>query len=48
AQVNAGYDISPKSKLKYDLLYVKNYSLILDFKLMLKTLLVIFNRKGAH
>ncbi|MFH1897958.1 MAG: sugar transferase [Candidatus Desantisbacteria bacterium] len=48
AQVNAGYDISPKSKLKYDLLYVKNYSLVLDFKLMLKTLLVIFGRKGAH
>ncbi len=48
AQVNAGYDISPKSKLKYDLLYVKNYSLVLDFKLMLKTLLVIFNQKGAH
>ncbi|MEK7275285.1 MAG: sugar transferase [Candidatus Desantisbacteria bacterium] len=48
AQVNAGYDISPKNKLKYDLLYIKNYSLILDFKLMLKTLLVIFGRKGAH
>ncbi|MBI4778142.1 sugar transferase [Candidatus Desantisbacteria bacterium] len=48
AQVNAGYDISPKSKLKYDLLYIKNYSLILDFKLMLKTLLVIFGRKGAQ
>ncbi|MDI6781775.1 MAG: sugar transferase, partial [bacterium] len=48
AQVNAGYDISPKNKLKYDLLYIKNYSLILDFKLMLKTLLVIFGRKGAQ
>lgn len=48
AQVNADYDISPKNKLKYDLLYIKNYSLILDFKLMLKTLLVIFGRKGAH
>ncbi|MFH1860892.1 MAG: sugar transferase [bacterium] len=48
AQVNASYDISPKSKLKYDLLYIKNYSLVLDFKLMLKTLLVVFSRKGAQ
>ncbi|MBU0699681.1 exopolysaccharide biosynthesis polyprenyl glycosylphosphotransferase [bacterium] len=48
AQVNANYDISPKSKLKYDLLYIKNYSLVLDFKLMLKTLLVVFGRKGAR
>ncbi len=48
AQVNASYDISPKNKLKYDLLYIKNYSIILDFKLMLKTLLVIFGQRGAH
>jgi exopolysaccharide biosynthesis polyprenyl glycosylphosphotransferase len=48
AQVNASYDISPKSKLKYDLLYIKNYSLLLDIKVMLKTLLVMFSKRGAQ
>jgi exopolysaccharide biosynthesis polyprenyl glycosylphosphotransferase len=48
AQVNAAYDISPENKLKYDLLYIKNYSLFLDFKILLKTIWTVLLKKGAH
>lgn len=47
AQVNASYDIQADDKTKYDLLYIRNYSLILDFKIMLKTLLVVLRGDGA-
>lgn len=33
-------------RMKYDLLYVKNMSLALDFKIMFYTLLIIFKAKG--
>jgi lipopolysaccharide/colanic/teichoic acid biosynthesis glycosyltransferase len=48
AQVNAAYDISAENKLKYDLLYIKNYSLFLDFKILLKTIWTVLLKKGAH
>lgn len=48
AQVNGGYDLSPKEKLEYDLEYIKNRSLLLDLKIMLKTIKVIFTFEGAR
>lgn len=36
-----------KVKLSYDLYYIKNRSLLLDFKVALKTLKVIFSRNGV-
>lgn len=47
AQVNAPYDVPAEIKQLYDILYLNNYSLFLDFKIMLKTILVILRREGA-
>ena len=47
AQVNGGYDLKPEEKIIYDVEYIKNRSLWLDFKIILKTVLVVFNHKGA-
>ncbi|MDR3121484.1 MAG: sugar transferase [Clostridiales bacterium] len=46
AQVFGNYDTSPEYKLKYDVLYIKNYSLLLDIKLILQTFNAIL-KKGS-
>lgn len=51
AQVNYPYGASLKDaeiKLEYDLYYLKNMSLFLDFKIFLKTIGVIFFRQGSR
>jgi exopolysaccharide biosynthesis polyprenyl glycosylphosphotransferase len=47
AQVHSTYDISPRSKLRYDLLYVRKHSLFLDMEIILRTIWVVLRRKGA-
>lgn len=42
AQVLGRYSTDPENKAKYDLLYVKNYSLMLDIKIIFNTFKVIF------
>lgn len=42
AQVLGSYDTSPEDKLRYDLIYIRNYSLLLDIKLILQTVKVVF------
>lgn len=49
AQVKYPYGASvedSKEKLQYDLFYIKNYSLLLDFEILMKTVFVVFFRKG--
>jgi exopolysaccharide biosynthesis polyprenyl glycosylphosphotransferase len=49
AQVNYPYGANiedTKQKLMYDLYYIKNWSLALELETMVKTLLVIFSKKG--
>ncbi len=51
AQVKHKYDASiedVKQKVMYDLYYFENMSLMLDLKIMLHTILVVFTGKGAH
>ena len=51
AQVSSGYANcmeSYKTKLKYDLDYVANHSVMLDFRIALKTVSVVLNGNGAH
>lgn len=48
AQVNGGYDLSPKEKLEYDIEYIQNRSLLLDLKILIKTVKVIFTFEGAR
>lgn len=42
AQVYGKYNTTPYDKLKLDLFYIENYSVLLDLKLMLLTLKVLF------
>ncbi|MEW6608411.1 MAG: sugar transferase [bacterium] len=48
SQINAPYDIPAQIKALYDILYINNYTLFLDFKIMLRTLLVILRKQGAR
>lgn len=42
AQIYGKYNTSPKEKLALDLAYIEQYSLLLDLRLFLRTLLVLF------
>ncbi|EJJ1465390.1 exopolysaccharide biosynthesis polyprenyl glycosylphosphotransferase [Enterococcus faecalis] len=48
AQVNGGYDISPKEKLELDLHYIKNKSLKMDLAIFLKTVGIVLTGEGAR
>lgn len=48
AQINGGYDISPKEKLELDLYYIKKLSFWLDINILIKTLKVVFTGDGAR
>lgn len=48
AQVNGGYEITPNEKLKWDLIYIKNRNIIMDIKIILKTIRVVFTGDGAR
>lgn len=48
AQVYGKYDTSAVDKLKYDLLYIRDYSLMLDIKLILQTLKVFRGEKAVY
>ncbi|MDD2716973.1 MAG: sugar transferase [Candidatus Wallbacteria bacterium] len=47
AQILGRYETDPNNKLKYDLLYIQNLSLFLDFQLILMTVRVVLRGKGA-
>jgi lipopolysaccharide/colanic/teichoic acid biosynthesis glycosyltransferase len=44
AQLRGGYYTSPRNKLRYDRIYLKNRSLLLDLQLILLTFVKILNR----
>jgi lipopolysaccharide/colanic/teichoic acid biosynthesis glycosyltransferase len=48
AQVNGGYSLTPEEKLSYDLYYIKNRSLYLDFIIIIKTILVVLRGENEN
>ena len=51
AQVRMDYGASVEEameKLEYDLFYVKNHSLFLDFMVLIETIQVVLRKKGAR
>lgn len=46
AQIRNFYDLRPKHKIKYDLLYIQRRSLLLNVYILLKTIPVVFSKKG--
>jgi exopolysaccharide biosynthesis polyprenyl glycosylphosphotransferase len=47
-QISGRSDISYEERVKLDIYYVENWSLWLDIKILLKTIVVILQRKGAY
>lgn len=48
AQVNGGYEITPGEKLREDIYYIKNRSILLDLKILFKTVKVVLTGDGAR
>ena len=51
AQIKHNYDRSLDDvieKLKYDLYYIENMALSMDFKILIATFFFVIGRKGAH
>lgn len=48
AQIYGKYNTTPYDKLKLDLYYIENYSLLLDFKLMLMTFKIMFQKDNTE
>lgn len=47
AQINGRSTITHGEKIAYDLFYVRHCSFLLDFKIILKTILIVFSGKDA-
>lgn len=47
AQINGRNSISWEKRFFYDLLYIKNYSLLLDLFIIFKTIFVVFKKEGV-
>lgn len=48
AQIYGKYNTTPYDKLRLDLMYVQNYSLLLDLKLIFMTLKIIFMKESTE
>ena len=48
AQIYGKYNTSAYDKLRLDLMYIENYSLMLDIKLIILTLRIIFSKESTE
>ena len=48
AQIYGKYNTSPYDKLRLDMMYIENYSLMLDIKLMLLTLRIMLSKESTE
>ena len=46
-QISGRSNTSFRSRLRIDLLYIKNWSLLFDFEIMIKTIFAVLKSKGA-
>jgi lipopolysaccharide/colanic/teichoic acid biosynthesis glycosyltransferase len=47
AQVRGEYHTTPEYKLKYDLAYIHNHTLLLDLRILLETVKTLVTRRGV-
>ena len=47
-QVSGRNNTTYKERVDFDMYYIENKSLLLDLKILLKTILVVLSRKGAY
>ncbi|HXU30430.1 MAG TPA: sugar transferase, partial [Thermoanaerobaculia bacterium] len=47
AQVNGDYHSSPQNKLRYELAYIANWSLGLDFSILVRTVKIVLTSRGV-
>lgn len=48
AQIYGKYNTEPEDKLKYDLYYIYNYSLLLDIKILILTIRILFQPENTE
>ncbi|MBF8436532.1 sugar transferase [Halanaerobiaceae bacterium Z-7014] len=48
AQINGRNALTWEEKFEYDIEYIDNYSLLLDFKIIIKTIIQVFKRDGIN
>lgn len=48
AQINGRNDLPWKERFRYDIYYAENWSILLDVKIILKTISIIFSGKGVN
>ena len=48
AQIAGKYNTSPKDKLVLDLMYIEEYSMWMDIKMIFQTLIVIFKKDSTE
>ena len=48
AQIYGKYNTSPYDKIKLDLMYIENYSFLLDIKLVLMTIRIVFKKESTE
>lgn len=48
AQINGRKELTWEERIAYDIQYIDNWSIYLDFKIILRTILVLINRDGVY
>jgi lipopolysaccharide/colanic/teichoic acid biosynthesis glycosyltransferase len=48
AQIYGRYSTTPELKLRFDLMYIYNYSLVMDIEILFKTLSIVFQPSHAE
>ena len=48
AQIYGKYNTTPYDKLKLDLMYIQNYSVVLDLKLIMQTVKILFMKESTE